>query len=87
MTTAVSNALQPQDNPSGTRKLNHHLEVKPARGNASNISQPVTGPENVKKNPLVHVQSANKQVTGSGTALSPEGEGTAPTVEMATLDD
>ena len=27
MTTAVRNALQPQDNPSGPRKLNHHLEV------------------------------------------------------------
>ena len=40
MTTAVSNALQPQDNPSGPRKLNHHLEVKPERGNASTVSQP-----------------------------------------------
>ena len=74
--------------PKGSRgSLAICLEVKPARGNASNVSQPVTEPENVKKNPLVHVLSADKSVIGSGTALSPEGEGTAPTVEMATMDD
>ena len=40
VTTAVSNALQLQDNPSGPRKLNYHLEVKSERGNASTVSQP-----------------------------------------------
>ena len=69
------------------RKFSHLPGGKTSRGNASNVSQPVTEPENVKKNPLVHVLSADKSVIGSGTALSPEGEGTAPTVEMATMDD
>ena len=53
MTTAVRNALQPQDNPSGPRKLNHHLEVKPARGNASNISQPAQKCEREPSHPCL----------------------------------
>ena len=45
MVIAVSHALQPQDNPREPKKLHHLLEVKPTRGNASNVSQPATGPK------------------------------------------
>ena len=65
----------PRTTQGGHGSLTIHLEVKPARGNASNVSQLATGPKSAKKNPLVHAQSANEQVIGSGTVPSPKGEG------------
>ena len=50
------------------------LEVRPAKGNATNASQLATGPQITRKSPPGHVLPANKQVSGRGTALSPEGE-------------
>ena len=55
--------------------LTIHLEVKLARGNASNASQLATGPTDNRKSPLVHAQSANEQVIGSGTFPIPKGVG------------
>ena len=59
----------------GQEGLTIYLQVKLARGNALNASQLVTGPMNARESPLVHAQSANEQVTGSGTVPSPKGEG------------
>ena len=78
MAIAVSHVLQPQDDPRGPRKFNHPPGGKTARGNASHVSQPATGPKSAKRNPLVHAQSANKKVIESGIVLSPEEEGGLP---------
>ena len=53
-----------------------HLEARPARGNATNASQPATRPKITRKStpPPGYVLPANKQVIGRGSALSPEGE-------------
>ena len=74
MHIAVSHAWQPRDNLRGPKSLTTCLEVKPARGNPSNVSQPATGPRSATKNPHVHAQSANKQATGGGTIPSSKGE-------------
>ena len=78
MGIAISHALQPQDNLRRPKSLTTCLEVKPARGNASNVSQPATGPKSATKNTRVHAQSANKQVTGGGTVPSSKGEELLP---------
>ena len=77
MAVAISQAWQPQDNPRSQGSITIDLEIKPARENASEASQPATGPPSAES-PLVHGQSANQQINEDGTIPSPKGGGGLP---------
>ena len=84
MAMAVSYASQPQDNPKGPRRFNHPPGGETSRADASNISQPATGPKVPKRSPWS--APSLHTVTGVGLSPAPKGKG-APTPETAVLDD
>ena len=70
---AVSHALQPQGNPKGARRFNHQSGGE-TKGECFKCKSPGRWAHEYQEKLPGLAQSANRPVTGDGTALGPQGE-------------